>query len=252
MLKIDSLSFKSHEKFLIKNISLEFYPGLIYGIIGPNGSGKTTLLKILTGIWKASSGQVLWQEKDFFSFERQQISQIISLVPQNPQIHFDFTVSEVVEMGTYPCRSLSSQERKKRTQEALELVDALHLRNRQATHISHGERQRIYIARSLATHSPILILDEPTSNLDIRHQIEIWELLLRLKNENKTIIIANHDLHAAKQYCDQIAVLNQGHCVAKGSFTQVMTPDFISSIFGVEEILSKPEYRSVHHASVIT
>src|SRR5690348_10824195 len=93
VLKTHSLCFQSEEKKLIDDISLEFHPGFIYGIIGPNGSGKTTLLKVLTGIWKASSGNVLWNDEDLFSLERREISQILSLVPQNAQVHFDFTVS---------------------------------------------------------------------------------------------------------------------------------------------------------------
>lgn len=236
MLRTDSLSFKAHGKFLIENITLEFKLGSIYGIIGPNGSGKTTLLKVLTGIWKASSGRVFWNNEDLLSLDRQTISRIISLVPQNAQVQFDFTVAEVVEMGTYPRYELGKEEKQKLIRWALELVDIWHLRDRQATNISHGERQRMYIARSLVTQSPVLILDEPTSNLDIKHQLEIWKILERLSHENKLIIVANHDLQATERYCDHIAILNKGQCVSTGSFSEVMTPPLISAIFGVENL----------------
>lgn len=236
MLRARSLSFKVRDKFLIKDISLEFSPGSIYGIIGPNGSGKTTFLKVMTGIWKASAGKVFWKDQDLLALDRQTISQTISLVPQNPQVHFDFAVAEVVEMGTYPRSSLGLKDKKKLIQWALELVDAWHLRDQRATDISHGERQRMYIARSLVTQSPILILDEPTSNLDIRHQLEIWELLERLAQDDRLIIVANHDLHATERYCGHIAVLDHGQCMATGAFAEVMTPLILSSIFGVEEI----------------
>lgn len=126
---------------------------------------------------------------------------------------------------------------------ALERVDAWHLRNQHSTHISHGERQRMYIARSLVTQSPILILDEPTSNLDLRHQLEIWELLKELTKENKLIIVANHDLTATARYCNHVAVLNQGHCIAQGSFSNLMNSELISSLFGINptERLSKEQ-----------
>lgn len=232
MLEIHNLSFKTSEKFLIQNISAEFFPGSIYGIIGPNGSGKTSLLKVLTGIWKPTSGTVSWQGQNLLTLDRQTISQTVSLVPQNAHVHFDFTVAEVVEMGTYPCLNLRKAEKKKLVQWALELVDAWQLRNQHAIHISHGERQRMYIARSLVTQSPVLILDEPTSNLDIRHQLETWELLQRLKSQNKIIIITNHDLSSVDRYCDSIIVLNQGLCVAKGPMT-LITPTLLKEVFGI-------------------
>lgn len=236
MLKTENLSLKIQDKFLIENLSLEFHPGKIYGIIGPNGSGKTTLLKALTGIWKATSGKVFWMGENLLCLDRQTISRTITLVPQNAQVYFNFTVEDVVEMGTYPRLNLTNHEKLKLIHWALELVDMWHLRHRPATKISHGERQRMYIARSLVMESPVLILDEPTSNLDIRHQLDIWNLLRGLALKNKIIIVANHDLHAAKCYCDPIIVLNQGQCVASGSFSDVMTPSLISSIFGVKEL----------------
>lgn len=112
MLKVHSLSYQTGKKYLIKNISLEFTPGFIYGIIGPNGSGKTTFLKVLTGIWKASSGYIFWNDEDLFTFDRQTLSRTISLVPQNANVHFDFTVAEVVEMGTYSRNNFQGEEKK--------------------------------------------------------------------------------------------------------------------------------------------
>jgi ABC-type cobalamin/Fe3+-siderophores transport system ATPase subunit len=235
MLTTIGLSYNAQDKFLIKDISLSFNLGSIYGIIGPNGSGKTTLLKVLTGIWKASGGNVFWQDKSLFSMDRQMISRTLSLVPQNAQVHFDFTVAEVVEMGTYPREGLTKLDKLKIVQWALELVDAWHLRDCRATHISHGERQRMYIARSLATQSPVLILDEPTSNLDIRHQLDIWKLLRRLVDEKKIVIVSNHDLEATKRYCDCLMVLNHGLCVAQGAFQDIVTPEILASVFGIEQ-----------------
>lgn len=236
MLRVESLSYKTRGKYLIEDISMELQPGIINGIIGPNGSGKTTFLKVLTGIWKAASGKVFWQDADLFSFDRHTLSRTISLVPQNANVNFDFTVEEVVEMGTYSRSDLTVEDKKKSIQWALERVNAWHLRNQCAMHISHGERQRMYIARSLVTQSPILILDEPTSNLDLRHQLEIWELLQQLSKENKLIIVANHDLQATTRYCKNVVVFDQGHCIATGPCLKIINNDFIASIFGIAKL----------------
>ena len=238
MLITENLNLKIKNRTLLHALSLQFEPGYIYGIIGPNGSGKTTLLKVLTGIWKASSGSVLWKGKNLHSYDRKTLSRTISLVSQNAQVNFDFSVAEIVEMGTYVRNELSAAEKKKLIQHALEVVDAWHLCNERASNISHGERQRIYIARSLVTQSPVLILDEPTSNLDIKHQMKIWQLLEHLKSEGKLLIVANHDLSTTKRYFDQLIVLNHGQCVSTGSFQETLTPSILSSVFGVsEEIL---------------
>lgn len=237
MLNAEALSYRLQNKDLISDISLNFHPGVLYGILGPNGSGKSTLLKTLAGIWKPTSGHVLWHGQDLLQNPRKEISKIISLVPQNAQLYFDFSVTEVVLMGRYPHGSLFSNKKAEgeMLEWALTMVDAWHLRQRLVSHLSNGERQRVYIARALMTESPILLLDEPTASLDIRHQLEIWQLLRTLLQSGKVIIVTNHDLTAAERYCDQIAVLNQGRCVAVGAFSVIITPKLIHSVFGVEE-----------------
>ena len=242
MLKAESLSYELHKKELIHSISLQFSPGILYGILGPNGSGKTTLLKTLTGIWKPSKGKVLFNDQDLHLKSRREISRSLSLVPQNLSVNFDFTVAEVVAMGRYP------HENAKPTQEVIELiewalvtVDAWHLRFRHITHLSSGERHRVYIARSLVTESPVLLLDEPAASLDIRHQLEIWHLLKKLASQGKIIIATNHDLGAVERFCDHIAVLHHGQCIAKGSFQEVITPSLLEEVFGVVEKMNRFE-----------
>lgn len=232
-LKIHNLSYHFNKRPLIRKISLTFEPGILYGILGPNGSGKTTLLKTIAGIWPPSSGQLSWQGEDLLQFSRLKLSQTISLVPQNPTIHFDFDVETMVSMGRYPygCRTGESQ---KKVKETLQLVNATHLYQNLISNLSGGERQRIYIARALATEAPVLLLDEPTSHLDLRHQIEIWILLRRLVQNGKIVIVAMHDLLAAQRYCDHVVILNGGQCYAKGSYTEVITPSLLQSVFGVD------------------
>ena len=234
MLQTKNLTYALKDQYLIQNINLIFHPGKLYVIVGPNGSGKSTFLKVLTGIWKPTAGQVLWNQVDLLSQKRQMISQTISLVPQQQQIHFDFTVNEFVLMGRYTHgRSLQKQDFAL-VQEMLLLVDAKDLQHRKISQLSQGERQRVYIARALATESPILALDEPTSSLDIRHQLEIWNLLLQLRRQNKTLIVAHHDLKATERYADHIAVINQGQCLASGGFQETLTPHLLQEVFGVQ------------------
>lgn len=233
MLKTENLSYHLHSSKLLKDICLQFKPGHLYGILGPNGSGKSTLLKTLSGIWTPTTGKVLWKDEDLFKYDRKTISRTITLVPQHVQQPFDFTVSETVRMGRYPHAVKHKELDKKLLEEALKAVDIYHLKERSVSQLSSGERQRVYIARALMTESPVLLLDEPTASLDIRHQLDIWQLLKKLLYQDKTIIIACHDLVSAKKYCDEVAVMHQGRCVAVGKYDEVMSGALLNTVFGI-------------------
>lgn len=232
-----NLCYRIDNKELLTNISLELSSGCLHAILGPNGSGKSTLLKVLTGIWKLSSGEVTWNGTPLLSQKRQEISRIISLVPQNPQPSFDYLVEDIVAMGRYPYNTRYwNAKDEPLVQQALNAVDAWHLKDRRVNHLSFGERQRVYIARALVTESPILLLDEPTASLDIRHQLEIWDLLQTFVKNGKIVVITTHDLTIAERYCKHIAVLNQGQCVGSGSFASLMTPKLLQDVFGIAEV----------------
>lgn len=232
-----NLCYSVENKELLHNISLELSSGYLHAILGPNGSGKSTLLKVLTGIWKLSSGMITWNNLSLLSLKRQEISRIISLVPQNPQPTFDFLVEDVVAMGRYPYNTRYwNAKDEPLVHHALSSVDAWHLRHRRINHLSFGERQRVYIARALVTESPILLLDEPTASLDIRHQLEIWELLQTFVNAGKIVAITTHDLTIAERYCDHVIVLNQGRCVANGTFSSFFMPQLLRDVFDIAEI----------------
>ncbi|MFI0435553.1 MAG: ABC transporter ATP-binding protein [Parachlamydiaceae bacterium] len=232
MLEIDNLEYAINGTSLIREISLKFKPGILYAILGPNGSGKSTLLKSLSNIWIPTRGRVVWQGEDLLQLSRPLMSKTISLVPQNPQLFLDFDVYSMVAMGRYPygCRSIDSQ---KKVEKSLRQVNAWHLEHKCLSQLSGGERQRVYIARSLATDAPIVLLDEPTSHLDLRHQLEIWQLLRLLTKEGKLLITVVHDLLAAKRFCDQFVILNQGKCEAAGSWEEVMTSERLRHVFNV-------------------
>jgi len=231
-----NLCYSIGDKRLLDNVSMELAGGCLHAVLGPNGSGKSTLLKILTGIWKLSSGTITWKGLPLLSQKRQEISRIISLVPQNPQPSFDFLVEDIVAMGRYAYNTRYwNAKDEPLVHEVLRSVDAWHLRHRKVNHLSYGERQRVYIARALVTESPILLLDEPTAGLDIRHQVEIWDLLQRLVAEGKIIVITTHDLTIAERYCGNVFVLNEGRCVGSGPYSSLMTPTVLEEVFGISE-----------------
>lgn len=229
MLKAKDLNYSIGKKNLIKNIELEFAPGLIHAILGANGAGKTTLLKTLTGIWPLSGGSVSWNGEALLTKPRKEISKIATFVPQNPHIPFDFTVEEFVKMGSY----VHGKKGVDGTSiiQALQEVDALDYRDCLINALSQGERQRIFIARALVTGAPILIFDEPTANLDIKHQKNIWRLLKNLARQNKTIILSTHDLSACEVFCDLVHILHKGVSLGSGPYAEIMTPAVFQTIF---------------------
>lgn len=230
MLKIINLAYRFNSKMLIENVSLDFHPGKISGIIGPNGSGKSTLLKSMCGIWQASHGEVMWKGQSLLKLSRKSLSEIITLVPQNPHIAFDFTTEEMILMAQH----LQPASNRESLSWILESTNLLELRHRPITQLSSGERQRVYIARAIATGAQILLLDEPTSSLDLQHQLTVWRLLKDLSERGKTIIVTLHDLHAAKKNCQNVAVMCKGRCLLQGSYNASVTPEIMQSVFGVE------------------
>lgn len=233
MLTAQNITHKTNDRIVLKNINLQFTPGTLYGLLGPNGSGKTTLLKILSGIWAPTLGEVMWQNENLLIKPRREISRIISLVPQNPLLSFDFTVREMVAMGRYPHGQTGKTAKEKGLiDDALHLVDAHSLASRRMSQLSVGERQRIYIARALVTESPVLLLDEPTASLDIRHEWEIWEIMRKLVKQGKIIIAAIHNLRSMRTHCHEVIVLKEGECQGVGAPDKLLSPDFLHSIYG--------------------
>lgn len=228
MLEVKNLSLPP----ILEPIHLQFKSGTIHTLLGPNGAGKSTLLRLLCGILPSTSGVVFWKKLDLLKMKRKKISSIISLVPQNPQPSFPYTVWQIVEMGMY-----SQQEKYKQSVlEALSQVSITHLKDRLVTTLSGGERQRVYIARALVTEAPVLLLDEPTANLDISHQLKIWHLLESLASQGKLIIVAHHCLKTAEQFSSSVILLNKGRCLGHGPFQDVITHALLQDVFGVKNL----------------
>ncbi|MEN6390958.1 MAG: ABC transporter ATP-binding protein [Syntrophomonas sp.] len=230
---------------VLKGINFAVGQGEIMGIVGPNGSGKSTLLRTMSRVLPPRQGTVMLQDRDLYKIEARQVAGQLAFVAQESGNDFPFTVEDTVMMGRIPHLKRFQREGL-RDQEvvdkALHLTDAYHLTGRLITELSGGEKQRIIIARALAQEPRVLFLDEPTSFLDINYQIEIMELLNRLRrDQGLTVIMVVHDLNLASHYCDSILVLKEGAVYAAGHPAQVLSADLIQEVYGCRV---QVEYRS--------
>ncbi|MCD5996263.1 ABC transporter ATP-binding protein [Pseudomonas sp. CDFA 602] len=217
---------------LLRDVELCIAPGETLAVVGPNGSGKSTLLKLLSGIQKPASGNVMLGERALTQMSRRDIARVLAVVEQQAETSDAVTVLGAVELGRTPWLSALapwSEADDTIVRQALRDVDMLHLLNRAWHTLSGGERQRVHIARALAQRPGILLLDEPTNHLDIQHQLTILGLVKALP---VTTVIALHDLNQALD-CDRVAVMEKGRMVALGAPGDVLTPERLLETFGV-------------------
>lgn len=231
-ISVENLSFSYYksEREVLNNINLNISKGEFISIIGPNGAGKTTLLKCISGILSDYNGKISIHSKNIKNYKRKSLAKEIAYVPQNQNINFDFTVKEIINMGFY------SREKELDTRKILKGLmletDTFHLRNKSINKISGGERQRVFIARALAQNSSILFLDEPVSNLDIKHQHQIMSFCKKLSKEKKyTIISVLHDINLASIYSDKIAILKSGNLIDFNSKDKLLRKDLLTSVY---------------------
>ena len=235
LLKIDNLSGGYHKTTIIKDFSLQVKKGDFIGVIGPNGSGKTTLLRLLSKALTPQKGNVAFEGKDIAGMDLKDFSQSVAFVAQDTVINFSFTVFEIVLMGRIPHLKRLQRQTKEdylTAEKTLSMTDTLHLKEKNIDELSSGERQRVIIARALAQEPLLLFLDEPTSHLDIGHQIQILDLLKRLNRQNNlTIVMVLHDLNLASEYCNRILLLNEGRIFKEGPPPEVLTYQNIEAVY---------------------
>ncbi|MFH1692349.1 MAG: ABC transporter ATP-binding protein [Candidatus Omnitrophota bacterium] len=243
MLKIENLSGGYHTKEIIKNVSFDVGQQEFLGIIGPNGSGKSTLLKLASRELDPFSGKVSFQGTNIASLPLKELCRKIAFVPQDTQVNFAFTSSEIVLLGRTPHLKRLQTESKEDYQiahNAMSLTDTLRFKNDYINELSSGERQRVIIAKALTQEPLLLFLDEPTSHLDIGHQIQILDLLKRLNREKKlTVIIVFHDLNLASEYCNRILLLNEGQIYRLGTPEDVLTYQAIETVYKTVVVVKK-------------
>ena len=225
----------------LEAVSIQVEAGCLLGLIGPNGAGKTTLLRTITAAVTPDTGSVLVDGESVHSLSSRAVSRLVAVVPQEPAMSFAFDVREIVAMGRTPYASRfggGDRTDAASVEAAMERTDVAAFADRPITDVSGGERQRILLARAVAQDTPVLLLDEPTASLDINHQIRTFELVRELVTDGRTVIAAIHDLGLAARYCDELAVLNEGAIVQRGTPETVLTPRTIEDVFDAAAIVT--------------
>lgn len=233
---INALSFNYDSVAALKDVHLELDLNEVLSIVGPNGSGKTTLLKCIDRILKPNNGVVLIDGRDVVNIGLGELSKIIGYVPQSLMSTFPFTVFDVVLMGRRPyIRWSVSESDKQIVAEILKFLGISKLAERHLNELSSGEQQKVIIARALAQQPQILLLDEPTSNLDIKHQLEVLGIIKDLtRSRHLSVIMAMHDLNLASRFSDKMLLLKHGSIFAVGTPESVLNEENIESVYGVK------------------
>ena len=230
-IQVKGLTVSYEKKIALKNIHLDIQSEFIYGVIGPNGAGKSTLFKAILGLIEPDAGMVFIEGKPIEDKKKE-----VAYIPQKNDIDWDFpaTVFDIVLMGRYPHKKLLQRINKHDRQLALEALDAVgisHLKNRQIGELSGGQQQRTFIARALCQDAGIMLLDEPFVGVDITTEEKIVEIMHKLADDGKTLLVVHHDLSTVSEYFDKTILLNQ-RLVAFGATDEVFTQENISRAYG--------------------
>ncbi|MEK3734349.1 MULTISPECIES: heme ABC transporter ATP-binding protein [Paenibacillus] len=246
VLAAEHLDVRYADNTIVTQLSLSIAPGKVTALTGTNGSGKSTLLKALARLLKPHQGTVYLDGVAISTLSSAAVARQLAVLPQSPEVPASLTVRELVEQGRYPhagpLRMLRRQDHAA-IDEALHLTGMTSFQHRMLDTLSGGERQRAWIALALAQSTPILMLDEPTTFLDVRHQLEILELVRRLNQERgMTIVVVLHDLNQAAKYADRMIVLQKGRIVADGEPDEVLTIETLRQAFGIHaNVIQDPE-----------
>jgi len=238
LLEASGLGFDYGPRRVLADVGLALAPGELVGLIGPNGSGKTTLVRVLAGVLAPAAGSVRLAGRELASWRRVEVARRLAVVPQEAAGEFPFTALEVVLMGRAPhlpplgfprARDLAV------ARAAMARLDVGGLEDRPLDRLSGGERQRVLLARALAQEPAVLLLDEPTTHLDLRHQAELHDVVHDLRRERGLAALAVlHDLNLAGMYCDRLLLLAGGRVVASGTPSEVLTADRLRAAYGAE------------------
>jgi iron complex transport system ATP-binding protein len=230
---------------VLRDLSLDVPAGRVTSIVGPNGCGKSTLLRTLARLLSPTSGRVLLDGEPVTRLATRQVAQRLALLPQSPTAPEGLLVGDLVLRGRHPHQRWFRQW--SRSDEnvvaaAMAWTDTLQLKDRSLDELSGGQRQRAWIAMTLAQDTDLLLLDEPTTFLDLAHQVEVLDLVVRLNRERgRTVVMVLHDLNLAARYSDVVVVMNRGTIVEQGDPAGTVTPDLLASVFGLEaDVLTDP------------
>ena len=238
IIRIEDLSWSYHEdRQILSDIAASIGKNTFTTILGPNGSGKTTLLKQILRILPVEKKTIFLADKDITSLDRQELSKVIGMVPQNERNPYQFTVEDMIRLGRYTHRRADSADGEAGEQvirDVMDLTSITHLKDHLITELSGGEYQRVIISRALAQEPNILALDEPTTYLDPRHQLDILKLLNELiRTENLTVVCILHDLNSALSFSDQVILLHDGKVFGHGTPEEMLTTENLKEVYGI-------------------
>jgi iron complex transport system ATP-binding protein len=243
ILHAGDLTLAYGNRIAVEQVSLQLAAGQVMALIGPNGAGKSTLLRALNGGIQPRTGEILLAGKSLNSYSRRNVGKLVGVVAQEADVRFPVTVLEFVLGGRYSWATgaawgWETEDDLKITREVLHETELSHLEDRFMDELSGGERQRCLLARALATEAPVLLLDEPTANLDLAHQARMLSLVRnRCDLRDVASIVITHDLNLASQYADEILLLKQGKLVARGDARSVLTPPMLKEVFAIEVLV---------------
>jgi len=239
-LKVKDVEFSYASVHVLKDVSIELAESEMLGVVGPNGAGKSTLIRCIDRILKPQRGDILLDGRDTKEMHLMELAQKMGYIPQTASQVFPATVFDTVLMGRRPHLGWRSSE--KDTEMVLEMLQMLNIEEfamRDINELSGGQQQKVFIARALTQEPDVLLLDEPTSNLDIRHQLEVMNIIKNIvRDKGISAIMAIHDLNLASRYADRIVMMNSGNIFAAGDPVSVLTPDNIKWVYGVEAVVN--------------
>lgn len=234
LMEIQDLSFNLGKRKIINKLTLSIEEGQFIGLLGPNGTGKSTLLKLLAKLLKPESGDIFFRHQPLIEMNARAVAKAITYMPQTTLFDYEFTVEQVVLMGRNPHRKRWQMTQKKDLEiatEAMELTGTYKFKDRFMNQLSGGERQLVFLAKAITQQSDLLLLDEPTSDLDIFHQVQICKIIQQLVKEGKTIIAAIHDINLAAHYCDKLLLFNTGEIQSFSAPSEAITTTNLKKVF---------------------
>lgn len=241
MIKVRNLQKSYQDAPVLQGIDFGVDKGEFFGIIGPNGSGKSTLLKIISGIIKADAGELLLEDKKLHAYSRKELAKIMAVLEQEGLPPVGFRVREVLEMGRFPYQNWLGEEK----QDVASLIDEIihmlslgHLEERTLDQLSGGEKQRVALGKALIQRPQVLLLDEPTTYLDIGYQIQLMDIVRKWqKTTQVTVVAVLHDLNLASLYCDRLLMLHKGQQISVGAPKDILQSDRIETVYGTRPIV---------------
>ena len=239
------LHLRLGDREVLRGVSFTVEPGEVVGLLGRNGAGKTSLLRAVARSLGLAAGRIEIGGRPIQDYSRRELARRLAVVPQDLYVPFPFLAGEVVLMGRAPHQGLFGFESRTdvaRALEAMQRMGIVELADRSIFELSGGERQLVLIARALAQEPELLLLDEPTAFLDLRHRIDVLRAVRDLAREGRGALVVSHDLGLAARICDRLVVLGAGVVVAEGSARDVLTPDLLASAFGMQaDVLTGPD-----------